>query len=312
VGWSGELLGEASCLGAACLWAVAVALFRPTIEAYGARAINLIKCSLATVLLGITTWLTGQGGTLGAAPAGQLWLIAASGVVGLTLGDTALFASVARIGTHRTLLLQTLAPIFTALIAGLWQREIPTPGQTAGAAVILLGVGVVVAPRRGAAPASNGAVGSPARGRAATRYLAVGVGFGVLAALGQGAGVVLAKEGMQQVPFLPAAFLRLFAAAAGLVVLSATSPSIRSAIQAVRSPLVLRRAVPATIIGTYVAMILMMAGIQLAPAAVAAVLLSTSPVFGLFVDRWTVKEPITARGLLGTLIAVAGVAILTK
>jgi drug/metabolite transporter (DMT)-like permease len=133
----------------------------------------------------------------------------------------------------------------------------------------------------------------------------------VLAAFGQGTGVVLAKEGMKEIPFLPASFLRLLAAAAGLVLLSAAGPSLRSAIRVVRSPRVLGRVVPATFIGTYVAILLMMVGIHLAPAAVAAVLLSTSPVFGLFVDRWAVNAPITARGVLGTLIAVAGVAVLT-
>jgi drug/metabolite transporter (DMT)-like permease len=55
----------------------------------------------------------------------------------------------------------------------------------------------------------------------------------------------------------------------------------------------------------------MMLGIALAPAAIAATLLSVSPVYGLFIDAFFLRQPVTAKGLAGTLLAVAGVAILT-
>jgi drug/metabolite transporter (DMT)-like permease len=55
----------------------------------------------------------------------------------------------------------------------------------------------------------------------------------------------------------------------------------------------------------------MMAGVALAPAPVAAVLLGTSPVFSLFLEAVVEKRPVTARGLLGTLLAVAGVGVLS-
>jgi len=51
---------------------------------------------------------------------------------------------VARLSVNRTLLLQTLAPVFTALIAWSWRHELPTPTAMLGAAVILGGVALVV------------------------------------------------------------------------------------------------------------------------------------------------------------------------
>jgi len=42
-----------------------------------------------------------------------------------------------------------------------------------------------------------------------------------------------------------------------------------------------------------------------APASVAAVLLSTSPIFSLFIDHWTAGTPLTLRGLAGTAVAVS-------
>ena len=46
--------------------------------------------------------------------------------------------------------------------------------------------------------------------------------------------------------------------------------------------------------------------------AVAAVLLSTAPVFSLFIDRWIYKTPLRLAAVTGTLTAVAGVAVLTS
>ena len=52
-------------------------------------------------------------------------------------------------------------------------------------------------------------------------------------------------------------------------------------------------------------------GLSLAPAAIAAVLLSTPPVFSLFIEAFVEKRPITLNGLAGTLLAVIGVAVLS-
>ena len=203
---SPALIGQSACLGAALLWAIALTIFRRPIEIYGARRINLAKCSLAAVFQGLTVVFLGQAGVLRDAPARSLIFIVASGVVGLVVGDTALFGATARIGVHRTLLLQTLAPVFTAVVAATWQSERPALTQAIGGLVILAGVALVVSPERRNRPLA-GSVVVPGVG--------AGIALGVLAAMGQGVGLVLAKVGMQDVAVLPASFLRLAAAAGG-------------------------------------------------------------------------------------------------
>lgn len=295
-----EILGEIACLAAAVMWAFAVGLFRPSIEAHGARTINLLKSVVATVLLGITTLILGQGGHLLAAPRVDLGWVAASGLVGLTVGDTALFVAVARIGTHRSLLLQTLAPLFAAAVAVGWRGETLSGPEIVGGALVLAGVAVVTAPTRGQA-AREGA----ARGRG------WGTVLGIVSAAGQGVGVVLAKAGMSDLPFVPASFLRLAAASLGLVAVGLVTGTLFSAVRALSRPATLRQAVPASILGTYLAMLLMMAGVAYAPSSIAAVLLATPPVWSLFIEVRARREPLTARGVLGTVLAVAGVAVLT-
>jgi drug/metabolite transporter (DMT)-like permease len=291
---------------------VAVTLFRAPIEAYGARTINLAKCLLATLLQGMTVWVLGQVGALWTAPGQGLLLLAVSGVVGLTLGDTALFAAVRRIGVHRALLLQTLAPVFAALLAAFWPGERWTLIQAAGGVLTLAGVALVVAPARKAMGTAAGNPPASGGGRGIARAIAFGgVTLGVLSALGQGVGVVLAKVGMEEIPVLPASFFRLGAAALGLVFLGVVRGDLGHLVEVARGTLGWRRVVPATLVGTYLALFLATAGIAWAPAGLAAVLLATPPVFSLVIEVvWERKRP-SPRGVAGTLVAVAGVGVLS-
>jgi drug/metabolite transporter (DMT)-like permease len=287
--------GELACLGAAALWAFTVAMFRRPIDRHGARAINLAKCLIATVLLGGTTWVLGYGPALRSAAGGDLRLIGISGLAGLTLGDTALFASVRALGPYRALLLQTLAPVFTAVLAAVFQGERLGAGRLLGVGVTALGVVLVVA--KHSVPAATRRRG--------------GVAFGLLAALGQASGIVLAKAGMESIPFLPASFLRMGIAAAGLVGIGIVDGRVVRCVRAMSDGDTLSRVVPAAFLGSYVGIALMMAGVAAAPAAVAAVLLSTTPVFSLFIDVARGQERLTVRNVCGTLLALGGVALLT-
>lgn len=290
--------GQAACLLTALLWALSLTLYRQPIDRFGARTINLAKCVVATVLQGLTVLALGQAGALLVAPPRHLTYVALSAIIGLVVGDTALFGSAARIGVHRTLLLQTLAPVFAAIVARLWQAERLRAGQAGGGLLILVGVGLVVAQRRDAKGTTAG-------------WLWGGVALGVLAALGQGTGVVLAKAGMERIPVLPASFLRLATATVGMILISSSTAGLRRLSELSRSGPGVKRVLPAILMGTYLALFLMMAGISLAPASIAAVLLSTSPVFSLAIEAYLEKRWFTVRELAGTLLAVGGVGLLT-
>lgn len=290
------LLGEAASLSAALLWAVSLTIFRPVIDEHGAWTVNLAKSSIATVFLSVTVLAVGEAGELAAAPGRGLGVIAISGVVGLTLGDTALFGAIRRLGVYRTLLFQTLGPVFAALLEIGFYGEPPHPVRLAGIAVVLAGVALVI---------------SPGRSRlAAPRHDVLGYALAVLAAFGQGAGVVLARDGLGDLPLVSASFVRLLAGMLSMVLVMAANGRLRGAVRVLAVRRTLRQVTPPTVLGTYVAILLMMAGVAWAPASVVAVLLSTSPIFSLFIDHWTAGTPLTLRGLAGTAVAVAGVGLL--
>ncbi len=296
---STPFLGEASCLLAALMWAVAVTLFRPAIERYDPWTVNLGRSAIAVLLLGATTVALGEVGALLAAPRAALGIVAVSGIVGLALGDTALFAAVRRIGVHRTLLFQTLGPVFAAALAIGFYGEGASLGRLAGVAVILAGVALVVASDRSRSAADAGRSDLP------------GYALAALAALGQGAGVVLAKDGLDEMPLVAASFLRLAAGALAMTVVVGLMGRLGAVAAALSRRRTLGQLAAPTLLGNYVSFLLLMAGVAMVPASVAAVLLSTSPVFSFFLDHFLAGTPITVRGLGGTILAVAGVAVLT-
>jgi drug/metabolite transporter (DMT)-like permease len=293
------MLGEGACLTAAMLWAVAVVMFRAPIAAWGPRTTNLVKCLVATVLLVFTLPFFGWLSAFAAVPSRDLAWIAISGLVGLTLGDTALFAAVGKIGAHRTLVLQTSAPIFAGLLAFAMGEQL-SARQLAGAAVVLAGVMLVVGP------------GDPHRDGRTRHAAAAGIALAVLGAVGQGAGVVLAKQGMDVIGAMPATLIRLAAGTVGLLLAGFVTGRTGTLHRAIADRPSMRRAIPATVLGTYLALLLMMFGVALAPATIAAVLLATSPIFSLVVEALVDRQRPTAAAVLGTLIAVAGVAILVS
>ena len=114
-----------------------------------------------------------------------------------------------------------------------------------------------------------------------------------------------------QMPVLAASVVRLAAATIGLFVVAVALRRLQRLRRLIAAPVFVRSLIPATLLGTYLALFLMMLGVALAPVAIAATLLSVSPIFGLLIDALVHKQPVSARGVVGTLLAVLGVAILS-
>ncbi|MDA8017802.1 MAG: DMT family transporter [Thermoanaerobaculia bacterium] len=295
-------MGETACLLAAATWALAVAFFHQPIARHGAWTVNLGKNVLGTALLGLTALALGQAGDLMGTSTEALAWLAASGIFGLTLGDTALFAAVSRLGPHRSLLFLTLGPVFAGFLAWLFFGERQGPAQLAGSALVLLGVAAVVwrpsTERTDDSASGNG-------------WPLGGIVFALLAAFGLGSGIVFAKGGMEDVPLVAASFVRMAASVASLAAVMAIMRRLNPAVALLGNRRAMIRLAGPAFLGTYVSFLLMMAGIAWAPASVAAVLLATPPIFSLFVDAWWFDAPITGRGLAGTLLSVVGVGVLS-
>lgn len=142
----------------------------------GGAAANLGRMLLALALLAAWAHFFGKG----IAGASLGWFLA-SGCIGFGFGDLALYLALTRIGPRLTILLfQSLAVPFGVAIEWAWLGTTVRPVQLASAAVILLGVGVALAPENHI--------------NTHRRSFWAGAFFGVLAALGQGAGAVVSRK----------------------------------------------------------------------------------------------------------------------
>ena len=233
------------------------------------------------------------------------WL-AASGIIGLGIGDQLLFQALLDVGSRVSTLLMTLAPPATAILA--WPILDEALGIVAvlGMAITLGGIAWVV---------SEGEVTEK------KRHPRRGVLFAAGGGLAQAAGLILAKLGLVGVESLDpwsATLIRLVFGTATAFVLLAVIQACRPRRQKaeeddgrgvllVATGLILVGAIFGPVLGVWLSLV----GIDNLETGIAATLMSLSPVFILPFAAWVERDRITWRAVAGAIISVVGVAVLT-
>lgn len=292
------MAGELASLGAALIWSVSTSIYGRFGRALSAAALNLLKNVVAIVCL------AALGFTLSLEvphdPAIYAWL-AASGLVGLALGDTALFAALKRLGAQVTASLQCLSPPISALVAVFFLDEKMSVREICGMMLTTFAVGGIVyfsgrEPKRPDMPVSR---------------ILPGVLFAILAATCQGAQIVMSRHALQEVNVIAGTAMRIGPAVLLLTVMTfgrrSPRPSLPRAKMGRRETLYL---LVAAFLGTFCGLILMSVGAKYAKAGVAAALTSTYPLWILPIAHFVLKEKIAWPRAVCTLLAVGGIVIL--
>lgn len=173
-------------LAAASLWAIAALISVKPARHLGAFAYSRWRMFLVSLMLAAASLATGGWQTL---TENALPLLALSGLVGIFVGDTALFACMNRLGPRRSGLLFSCHALFSALL-GLWLFGEHLGGwRLLGALLVLAGVMLAILfGRRGNHQQSEW---EQVRGS-----LVVGIALGLTAALCQSLGAIIAKPVM--------------------------------------------------------------------------------------------------------------------
>jgi drug/metabolite transporter (DMT)-like permease len=172
-------------LGAACCWAVTSLLSAPQARHLGAFAFTRWRMGLVLLMLLPVVGLGGGWHTLSAQAIGILMV---SGLVGIFVGDTALFACMNRLGPRRSGVLFATHAVFSALLGFAVLDEHMGPRAMLGGALVVGGVMTAVA--FGARKDESHEL-ETIRG-----YWVWGVALGLLAALCQALGSIIAKPVM--------------------------------------------------------------------------------------------------------------------
>lgn len=299
-------IGELCAVAAAVTWAIGSILFARIGRAVVPGAMNLGKLLVAGVLLSLTHVALGGSIVSIDAPRSAILLLAASGVAGLTIGDTAYFSAMESLGVSRAVLLLSTAPVFTALGGLLWLGERIDGRAAIGMALAIVGVSLVVTGRTAATTATS-------HENAARPVTARGLAYGLLAAIGQSAGSLLSRRAMQDgVDPLAASAIRLLVGAIGLFFVAMVIGRSRVWIGALRRDRAWLKVGAAALVGSYAGIWLAQTALKKAASAgVAATLLATTPVFALPLAHVVGIDRLTRRAALGAAIALAGIVVLS-
>lgn len=285
-------LGEAYSLACALAWAIAVILFKKSGESLAPFALNLAKNTMVLPLFAVTV-LVVEGTQLPAIPIDHLGLILLSGLLGIAAGDMLYLRALNAIGAGRIAVAQTLYSPFVIMLSLAFLGERLSLLQFCGVALVLGGILLVTYSR-------NQEHADPA-------LLRRGIVWGVLSVLLMALGVVTAKPMLEQHSFLWVVALRVFGGWLGMILIVAARrqfPALIAAYRGVRHWPVI---IAAGVTGSYLSMMLWLAGYKYTQASIAAVLNELAAVFILLLAVLVLRERVGLRQWVGMLLALAGV-----
>jgi drug/metabolite transporter (DMT)-like permease len=294
-----NFIGELAALATSFFFAMTALIFTQTGRMVGSQVTNRMRLTFALVYLVIINMiLFGEPLPFSAGSSRWLWL-GLSGIIGLSLGDAFLFQAFVSVGARLGTLLLSLAPIFGSLIAWMFFGEILSLLQITGIVLALAGIAWVVMSHEE----------PPDTPRGQTRR---GVIFGVLAGLGQAIGLVLSKQGMfgDFSPFQANA-IRMLVAVIFVWAWTAFDGEIGATFAALRQkPEVLRLLALGALVGPLLGVSASLLAVQHAEIGVASTLMALPPVILLPISYFAFREKIGWQAILGTIVALAGVAVL--
>jgi len=306
-------VGPAAGVAASALWTATSCFFTAAGRRLGATVVNGTRIGLAIILLAVTHFLLAGTWIPDVLPR-QVLFLALSGVVGLAIGDQALFRAYIDIGPRLAMLMMTTSPLFAAFFGWIALGERLEGVAWLGVLLTVGGVAWVVLER----PRGGPVVESKLRAR--------GILLGVVAAACQAAGLLLSKQGMghgwlpesQHLTAQAATLVRMAFAGVGVVpFLYIHHLRRRARVPSVTEPRGVgsRRAgflftAAGAMVGPYLGVWMSLVASDRAPLGIAQTLCSLTPVFILPFAARIQNERISPRAVIGAFVAVSGAAVL--
>ncbi|MGB3403569.1 MAG: DMT family transporter [Microcoleaceae cyanobacterium] len=289
--------GEIAAISAALFWALASVVYSRLGQKISPIGLNLIKGIIAIVLLIFTIVLRKQN--FPDVPIFTIQILLLSGLIGIGIGDSAYFATLKYLGARRGLLLETLAPPLTAILAFIFLGERLSIQAWCGIFLTILGIAWVISERT-----SQSSSFEPHFWR--------GIGFGLIAEFCQATGVILSHFALNQTEISPlwSSLIRLIGGTAiVLLYFTARPQNLTVLIKPLKSKKVIAVIFIATFLGTYLGIWLQQTSLKFTAAGIAQALLATSPLFVLPIAAG-MGEKVSLQAIGGALIAILGVILL--
>jgi drug/metabolite transporter (DMT)-like permease len=293
--------GEIAALLTAVCWTVTGLAFESAGKKVGSLAVNLIRLVLAFLFLTLYLRITrGMFFPSDAGPQQWIWL-SLSGLVGFVIGDLFLFQSYVVMSARVSQLIMSLTPPITALISWLILGEVLTPMNWLGMLVTMTGISLVVLKRE----KKDGTK----KNKLTTSYSLSGILLATGGALGQAAGLVLSKKGMQNYDPFASTQIRVITGIAGFMLIFLITHRWKKVYKALKNTSAMKRIGIGAVFGPFLGVSLSLMAIQHTQAAIAATIMAIVPVLIIPPAVLFFKEKVNWKEIVGAVIAVGGVVL---
>ena len=278
-------------------WTIAPVLFSLAGRKINGTTINSFRLVLSTLLffsahLLIVGWPSLQ--TIGISNFG--WL-ALSGILGLALGDTCLLRAILLIGPRLVTLIMTLVPLISVLLGWLIFNESLAMIEILGAILCLGGVIFVISSHQMIRHVNK------------NENFSKGLWFALVAAVGQTLGLLCAKQGLSgDLPVISAVLIRMAVAMLAMWFLHGFAKNLAALRGLDKKTYALM--IAGTVIGPFLGVWFSLQAIELTRVGLATTLMAISPILILPIAHWVLKDQVTRKTLLGSLVAFSGVMII--
>lgn len=220
-----------------------------------------------------------------------------SGIIGFAIGDMLLFRAFVLLGARVSMLLMALVPVFGTFIAWLFLGELLTLSQILAITIVIAGIVWVVAERQNNDHHRN-------------HYL-IGILCGIGGAMGQALGLILSKKGLiNGYSALSGNIIRVFVAACLLWLITLGRGRITSTFKKLSDRRGATAMVGGAFFGPFLGVWLSLVAVQNTYVGIASTLIALPPIFLIPLSHWIFKERISIGAILGTIVAVIGVALI--
>ena len=299
---------QIAALLAALAWALSSLIAADPVRELGGPRFTRLRMIAVTLILSGAASLFGDWGSLRSV---DIVMLSASGLIGLLIGDAALFTAMARIGPRRTGLVFTVNAPFAAIMGVIVFGETFSIVAILGAALTVSGVAIAVGFRRRVTTVRNLSIGEHSFEQVDGK-LWIGIAWGIVGALGQAGGALLAKPALDAgVDTITAATTRTVLATIGLWIFA--RPMDRTAGAESRIRLTWRHVgylVVSATLAMAIGMSLVLYSLGHGDVGVATILSATTPVILLPLLWITTRRRPTAAAWAGAALTVLGAALL--
>lgn len=285
-----ESIGIFAALASAASWALGTVIFEKVGRVVPYAGITFLKGTFSILLMALLVGLIGRPTTIDLR---DFVILALSGVIGISIGDSLFFRSLQDLGAKVQVLYFMLGQIVTMFLSFLLLGDMLTLWEYIGAFILLCGIIVVTWGKQEDRPnKKRGIIG------------------GFISILCFSVSSIMVKISIADIDVVTATFYRMVFGTVSVFFVGLTSKKIVSWIVPLKDFKVLGLFLFNVLVITLGGFLLSMLAIKEISVSLASVLSTTEPIFVLIFAYFVNKELATKQELVGAMIAILGLLLL--